>query len=340
MHIFYTDKHNLHSTDQVMIDGQPFITYEVPQRVEIIRNALLEANLGPLEAPTDHGIEPILHVHPQDYVRYINTVYSESARYYKTETPVFPETFASRNARRKPQTFLGLKGYYGFGTGTLILKDTGKAAYWSVQCALSTADCLPQGETAYALCRSPGHHAGVEFYGGFCYFNNAAISARYLGGKVAILDIDYHHGNGTQEIFYNDSTVLFCSIHAHPDDDYPFYWGENDEKGAGAGLGYNHNYPLPQGMTDSTYLEILEKALDVINDFRPRYLIVSAGFDIVQNDPVGGFNISTEGLHEIGVRIAALNLPTLILQEGGYLLNRLGDNAVAFLQSFFRLDNP
>ncbi len=208
------------------------------------------------------------------------------------------------------------------------------------------------GETAYALCRPPGHHAAADLYGGFCYLNNAAIAARSLaseagatrlppdkGGavaptKMAILDIDYHHGNGTQEIFYADPSVLFCSLHAHPDDDYPYYWGEADERGEGAGEGYNRNWPLPQETDDAVYLAALDEALAVIRAFAPRYLVVSAGFDIAAGDPVGGFNVTREGFNAIGRRIAALSLPTTIVQEGGYLLETLGENAAAFLRAF------
>ncbi len=186
-------------------------------------------------------------------------------------------------------------------------------------------------------------------YGGFCYLNNAAIVARYLqdsppllgqgsgersGTKVAILDFDYHHGNGTQAVFYDDPSVLFCSLHADPEDEYPYYWGYADERGEGPGEGYNRNFPLPLGVEDGPYLEALAEALDAIRDYGPNYLVVSAGFDIFTGDPVGGFNVSTKGIAQIGRAVAALGLPTVIVQEGGYLLMSLGENAVAFLEAF------
>jgi len=163
---------------------------------------------------------------------------------------------------------------------------------------------------------------------------NAAIAARSLGKQVAILDIDYHHGNGTQLIFYDDPSVLFCSLHADPDDDYPYYWGGAQERGSGAGTGFNHNWPLPQDTGDDAYLAALDEALAVITDFAPRYLVVSAGFDTIAGDPVGGFNLSTPGLRAIAKRIAALGVPAVIVQEGGYLLERLGESVVAFLSPF------
>jgi acetoin utilization deacetylase AcuC-like enzyme len=337
MHIIYTDQHKQHATDRVWFEGHPFVTEEVPARAEIILRAVQAARLGPVVPPTDHGLEPILAVHDTGFVDFLRTACAQSAAYYKQVTPVFASAFPVRHDRHKPKSFLGLAGYFAFSWGTPILEGTWEAAYWAAQCALSAADCVRAGaRAAYALCRPPGHHAAADLYGGFCYLNNAAIAARYLqaDARVAILDIDYHHGNGTQAIFYADPGVLFCSLHAHPDDDYPFYWGEADECGEGPGKGYNRNWPLPQGTDDASYLAALDAALAVIRDFAPRYLVVSAGFDIVIDDFIGGFRVTTDGLHEIGRRIAGLNLSTVIVQEGGYLLDKLGENAVAFLQIF------
>jgi acetoin utilization deacetylase AcuC-like enzyme len=171
-------------------------------------------------------------------------------------------------------------------------------------------------------------------YGGFCYLNNAAIAARALGGRGAILDIDYHHGNGTQEIFYANPDILFCSLHAHPDDDYPFFWGASEERGEGLGLGANCNWPLPLGCREAAYLAALDEALNTIAVFKPNWLVLSAGFDIGEGDPVGGFHITRQGFAEIGRRIACLGLPTVIVQEGGYLLEALGEFAVVLLSEF------
>jgi len=337
MHTVYTDRHKRHATDEIWLEGRRFDTEEVPARADIILSAIQTAQLGPVTAPSDHGIEPLLAVHDAGFVHFLRTVYAEHSAYYGQNDPVFTWTFATRHHGRKPKSFLGLMGYYAFGWGTPILEVTWEAAYWSAQCALSAADYVRAGErVAYALCRPPGHHAAADLYGGFCYLNNAAIAARYLRADagVAILDVDYHHGNGTQAIFYADPAALFCSLHAHPDDDYPYYWGEADERGEGAGDGYNRNWPLPQGVDDEGYLAALDAALVAIHEFTPRYLVVSAGFDIVAGDPVGGFRVTTAGLREIGQRIAKLDLPTIIVQEGGYLLDTLGENAVAFLQAF------
>lgn len=338
MYTVYTDKHLLHTTDRVTVEGNPFVSEEVPARAEILHAAVEAAGLGPIVPPADHGLAPILAVHDADYVHFLETVFAESAAYYGEPTPVFTWTFATRHTGRKPRSWRGLLGYYAFGWGSPILDGTWTAAYWSAQCALTAADLVLAGErAAYALCRPPGHHAARDLYGGFCYLNNAAIAARYLQtwhqGRVAILDIDYHHGNGTQAIFYADPGVLYCSLHAHPDDDYPYYWGEASEMGAGPGEGLNRNWPLPPGIDDAGYLAALDEALSAIHDFSPQALVVSAGLDIGAGDPSGGFNITAAGLAEIGCRIAALGLPAVIVQEGGYRPDTLGENAVALLSA-------
>lgn len=340
MDIVYSEKHHLHNTHQVEFEGNPFQTEELPIRSDLILEAFQGSNLGQVFAPTDHGLKPILAVHDRDYVEFLQGVYAQNANYYKEASPIFPSTFATRHRGRKPKSFLGLLGYYAFGWGSPILEGTWEAAYWSAQCGLTAADSLLTGSlAAYALCRPPGHHASTDLYGGFCYLNNAAISARYLQGKlqdarIAILDVDYHHGNGTQSIFYDDPSVLYCSLHAHPEEAYPYYWGYADEKGEGSGAGYNHNWPLLRSTTDDNYLTVLEQALDNIRTYSPGFLVVSAGFDIIKGDPVGGFELTIEGIGEIGKRIASLRLPTLVVQEGGYHLESLGQCAVTFLRSF------
>lgn len=358
MQIIYTEKHKALNTDEVIVEGRPDETYEVPARAELILKAVQDAQLGPVIGPTDHGLGPILAVHDPDYVQYLRSAYDESATYFGQAGPVFAWTFAGRHAARRPQGFLGRKGYYAFGHSTPILAGTWEAAYWSAQCALTAADLVRDGQrtlstTAYALCRPPGHHAAADLYGGYCYLNNAAIAARSLqqspppdtcghdqhhrgeeAAKVAILDVDYHHGNGTQIVFYSDPTVLYCSLHAHPDQEYPYYWGDVSERGRGVGRGTNRNWPLPRGTGEQTYLVTLEEALAFIGKFSPRYLVVSAGFDTVEGDPEGGFRLTPDSLSKVAQRIAALGLPIILIQEGGYLLESLAESALAFLRPF------
>lgn len=332
---FYSDKHALHATAGLVVDGQPFETDEVPARAEILLEAVQSAGLGPVSAPKDFGLAPIQAVHAEGFLSYLQTAYADNAAYFSQAAPVFPSTFHVRRGVRRPRGFLGQAGYYAFGVGSPLLEGTWTAAYWSAQCALSAAEAVRNElPAAYALCRPPGHHADTDLYGGYCYLNNAAIAARWLGPGVAVLDIDYHHGNGTQSIFYADPTVLFCSLHAHPDDDYPYYWGEADETGTGPGQGFNRNWPLPQSIEDEAYLTVLDEALAAVRAFDPRYLVVSVGLDIAIGDPVGGFRITPAGLNAIGSRIRALARPTVLVQEGGYLRERLAENAVAFLSAF------
>lgn len=338
MQIVYTEQHRLHATDQVQVEDYPFSTWEVPARAEAILACVQAAQIGPLVKPIDHGLAPILAVHDAGFLQFLQNAYTESAALTGSAGPVFTHTFATRYRGPVPQGFYALKGYYAFGWGSPILEGTWEAAYWAAQCALTAADLVREGErAAYALCRPPGHHAASDLYGGYCYLNNAAVAARALqaqSDRVAILDIDYHHGNGTQAIFYADPTVFFASLHAHPSDDYPYYWGYADELGDGPGLGYTRNWPLPLGTDDGAYLDALDRALEALIGFQPDWLVVSAGFDTVHGDPEGGFELTTEGLHKVGKRIAALGLRTVIVQEGGYRLDRLGEDAVGFLEPF------
>jgi acetoin utilization deacetylase AcuC-like enzyme len=340
MEIIYTPKHQLHDPTGIQVKSTPYTTDEVPQRAEIILQALTVAGLGTVLPPRDAGIEPILAIHTRELVDYLQTAYELQAQRAGQAGPVFPEAFPVQSPRYPTRHPTGRAGLFSFGPDCPILAGTWEAAYWSAQCALTGATRLLHGASSvYALCRPPGHHATPGLYGGFCYLNNAAIAARYLqdaghSRRVAILDIDYHHGNGTQEIFYHDPTVLYCSLHADPDDDYPYYWGGADEAGEGLGEGYNCNWPLPQGTADAEFLMALNEALDATACFGADQLVVSLGLDIAEGDSIGGFSITRQGIERIGAAVAALKLPTLIVQEGGYRLDTLGENAVAFLGSF------
>ncbi|MDO9486865.1 MAG: histone deacetylase family protein, partial [Sphingomonadaceae bacterium] len=224
--------------------------------------------------------------------------------------------------------------------GTPITADTWDAAYWGAQTALSALAPLLDGSarTSFALCRPPGHHAGADYLGGYCYLNNAAIAAqaaRDAGhARVAILDIDYHHGNGTQDIFWEDGEVLFASIHADPSTDYPFFWGHADEAGDGAGRGTTLNLPLPRGTKLPAYVAALDRALDAIAGFGPSFLVVSFGADTFEGDPISHFKIAEADYPLVAARIAAAGLPALVVMEGGYAVDALGDNVAAFLSGF------
>jgi acetoin utilization deacetylase AcuC-like enzyme len=223
-------------------------------------------------------------------------------------------------------------------TACPISADTWNSAYWSAETAATAADLVLDGERAvYGLSRPPGHHAFADMAGGFCFLNNSAIAAQHLRrahDRVAILDVDLHHGNGTQGIFYARPDVLTVSIHADPIRFYPFFWGHASERGEGPGLGYNLNLPLPRHSADEPFLEALDAAIDRIRAFAPGAVVIALGLDAFEGDPFGGLSVTTDGFARIGERCAGLGLPTAIIQEGGYVCDALGDNLTAFLTGF------
>ncbi len=312
---------------------------ETPLRIESILSALRTAGQEHFDPPGDFGLEPIKAIHDSDFLHFLEHVYLEYSEYIGVQAPFYSECFAVRRLPRKPETLIAQRGYYGFDVYTPIVEGTWNAAYWSAQTALTAAEHVRQGErVVYALCRPSGHHAGRDYYGGYCYLNNCASAAQHLqhasGKRVAILDFDYHHGNGTQDVFYHRDDVLFVSLHARPDQAFPYYWGWEDERGVDVGLGYTYNLPLPKGTDNAAYLNTLDRALARVARYDPAYLVVSAGFDIGPGDPYGGFAVDEDGIRGIGLRISALDLPTVIVQEGGYVPQKLGRYVVAFFEGF------
>ena len=302
---------------------------ERPVRVDRIMQTLGNAP-GVETAPVrEHGLEPILAVHDADLVDYLGRVCPKLGE----GEAVYPYVFPIRLRDRKPVDEEVQAGYYCIDTFTPLTRNALIAAREAANCALSGADLIAAGTTlVYALCRPPGHHAERRVYGGFCYFNNAAVAAQALAarGRVAVLDIDFHHGNGTQDIFYERGDVFTVSIHGDPSYAYPYFAGFADERGSGAGEGCNRNFPLPEDVGDDAYLEVLADALAVVRAFAPWVLVLSVGLDIAKGDPTGAWSISPEGFERIGAAIAALGLPTLAVQEGGYDTRTLGRNARAF----------
>ena len=230
-------------------------------------------------------------------------------------------------------------GQYCFDGTVPITATTYEAIIASRDIALTASRLVFNGDrSAFALCRPPGHHAGPNYAGGYCFLNNAAISAQWLRSagaeRVAILDIDYHHGNGTQEIFYQRSDVALVSIHGDPRFEYPFYAGHMDEIGSGDGRGYNLNLPLPKDTGFSAWNKAFESSIDCINRHAPDYLIISMGLDTFENDPIATFKLKNEDYGVIGANIAALGRPTVFIFEGGYAVSELGENAAALLMGF------
>ncbi|URW75233.1 histone deacetylase family protein [Sphingomonas donggukensis] len=303
---------------------------EVPARAE----AML-AVLGASEAPVDHGEGPILAVHDAGYVDYLKTAparWAEAGR----EGDVIAYTWPVVRRRDIDLTRIdALAGRYSMDAATPITANTWDAAYWSAQAALTALDIVLDGGQAFALCRPPGHHAGADYCGGYCHLNTAAIAAQAARdrdrARVAILDIDYHHGNGTQDIFWSRGDVFYASIHADPATDYPFYWGHADEVGEGAGVGTTLNLPLPQGTTLEAFRAAQGHALAAIARFAPDLLIVSLGVDTWEGDPISAFRLTTADYAVLAGNIAAAGWPVLTLMEGGYALEALGANVASFL---------
>lgn len=342
--------HHLHNPPHEILDGVLSAYFESPRRVELILAALASAGFPAPEAPQRFGLDPILAVHQSDYVKYLATAYERWVAAGLPASAVQPCTFTLPGFRPRSHSPQGLAGRYSFDLSAPITAGTYAAACASAEVALSGAALLLAGErAAYALCRPPGHHAAAAMAGGYCFLNNAAIAANYLATAgeqaagaswamrppvVAVLDLDFHHGNGTQAIFYERSDVFFVSIHADPDREYPYFLGYADERGAHAGEGYNLNLPLPAGVDDQAYCAALDHALNAISGYNPNYLVVSAGLDTFAGDPLGDFAVTTHGFALIGRQLAQLGLPTLFVQEGGYAIDDLGTNLVSLLSGF------
>jgi acetoin utilization deacetylase AcuC-like enzyme len=330
----FWDMHQLlHAPAQELHNGSFVPFAEHPGRPQSILAAL-----GPTEGPRDQGEAPLLRVHSRDYLDFLKGAYAD---WRAAERPGDAAGYIWPAVRRRPLKLDRIDarlGLYSIDASTPVAEGTWESAYWSCQTALGAFDALLAGERAtFGLCRPPGHHAGADYMGGYCYLNAAAVAAEAAIAacrRVAILDIDYHHGNGTQDIFYARGDVLFVSIHADPVTDYPFYWGHADETGEGEGKGTTLNLPLPRGTDMAAYGPALETALARISDFAPDLLLCSFGADTFAGDPISFFRIETADYTEIARRIAALNLPTLVLMEGGYAVDALGTNVAAFLSGF------
>ena len=339
MKIFYSETHRKHEPPFEVFDGGLRTPYlENPDRMDRILNALNRENWGEILAPTDYGLDPIYAVHDKDYIDFLASCWTEWLDSDPKDSSVLlPATFALRRNPQRPTSLLGRAGYYMMDLSACIVEGTYQAALASVNCALSAAQEVSDGvRSAFALCRPPGHHAGKDYAGGYCFINNASVAVNWLSlkGKVALLDIDYHCGNGTQDIFYERNDVLTISIHADPNFEYPHFAGYANETGAGVGLGFHKNFPLNKGTDDAEYLSTLEEALSLIRKFGAKYLVLSAGMDIYAEDPLGTIKVTTDGIREIGKRISALDLPTAIIMEGGYANEVLGENIVSLLREF------
>ena len=317
--IVFSNEHSIHHIPQ-----RGYV--ETPARVDAIARAFVGSPLIEFVRTRRFDERHIRAVHAPDFVTYL-------ARMCKTLEPkelVYPYVFPLRRPEKKPREMAIRAGYYCMDTFTPLTANAYTAARAAVDVALTGAQLTLAGHRiVYALCRPPGHHAERRVFGGFCYFNNAAIAAHLLSqhGRVVLLDLDYHHGNGSQDIFYKRSDVSFISIHGHPNHAYPYFSGFADERGADEGFGYNLNIPLPEHADDDVYALALKRALAAVDRHRPRFLVVSLGLDIARNDPTGDFRCTVRTFGRIGRELSALGLPVLCVQEGGYNTRQIGPHA-------------
>ncbi len=346
MKTVYSDDHRLQDGKAELNNGQLVPCFEMPSRADLVLARVREVGLGEVIEPTDHGLAPILRIHTEPFVNFLRDAWGEWVAEHG-EYDALPLTWPTRTLRhdRVPEVIDGKLSYYSLDAGTPITAGTWQAINAAANVALTGADLIRSGETvAFSLCRPPGHHASADVYGGYCFFNNAAIAAQSLrdGGvpKVGILDVDYHHGNGTQAIFYERADVPFVSLHADPRQEYPYFLGYDDERGAGSGLGANRNFPLPWGTAWDAYEPALVAGIAELESQRVEALVVSLGVDTFEDDPISQFKLRHEDYLRMGGAIASLGVPTLFVFEGGYAIDALGVNAVNVLTGFEHASAP
>ncbi len=337
MKVIYSAAHRQHEPTFFLVRGVARDSAEQPERAERLLAAVRRVGY-PVSLPDDYGRGPIAAVHTPEYLAFLETAYTQWQALGDSATEIIPNVHPARTPAVYPRSVVGRAGWHMADTACPIGQHTFAAACASAGVAVSAAELILAGEpAAYALCRPPGHHAYTDMAGGFCFLNNTAIAAQHLRrrfDRVAILDIDVHHGNGTQGIFYQRADVLTVSLHADPADYYPFFWGHAHERGVAAGTGYNLNIPLPLGTGDDGWLAALQPALERIREFAPGALVVALGLDAYGGDPLAALCLTTAGFGHIGACIAALGLPTVLVQEGGYLSAALGENLISFLHGF------
>jgi acetoin utilization deacetylase AcuC-like enzyme len=343
MRYVYDPRHTLHNPETEVQLGVPMPMFEVPARAESIRQALAADPLFESVDPTEHGDEPILAIHDEGLLRYLERAWGEWRDVVRDVPAIIPDTVLHPSLREgmgeaaETASPIGQIGRWCWDTMTPIVQGTYPAARAAVDVALTAADRVLGGERwAYGIARPPGHHAPHASFGGYCYFNNAAIVAEYVarrtGGRVAILDVDYHHGNGTQQIFYRRGDVFYASLHGDPDRAFPYFAGFAHERGIAEGEGTTLNIPLPAGCDDAMYLAHLRHALDALIDFGPATVVVSLGIDTYEQDPICDFALTTAAYHAVGEAAADLGLPMIVLQEGGYFVPHLGENVRQWLR--------
>ncbi|MGI9132335.1 MAG: histone deacetylase family protein [Rhodoferax sp.] len=340
---FYNAQHALHQGRFEMFRGTLVPCHEVPARLDYVQAELQRRGIGPLRTPPPCADSALEAVHSARYLAFLQNAWSEWVALDASHATrdALPSVWPVRSLRSDvlPENFAARMGLFSFDAGTPLTAGTWIAARAGADCALAAAQAVAEGVTAaFALTRPPGHHAGADFFGGYCFLNNAALAAQHLRqagvSRVAVLDLDYHHGNGTQAIFYQRPDVFFASVHGDPRTEYPFYLGYADETGSGAGLGANLNLPLGRGNDFGRWSEALELALAAIARFGAQALVVSLGVDTFIDDPISGFHLHSDDFLRLGERLHRLALPTVLVFEGGYAVEAVGVNVVNVLQAF------
>lgn len=345
MRVYAAERHRLHDPEREIESSGFQVPFESPRRADMIRAALAGDAAFDISEPAEWGTAPIEALHDPGLVRFLSSAWADYQAQHGPTHDVVPDVFAMPGLRAgmggiesagEPSTVSARLGWWCFETTTPITEGTYLAARSAVDVALSAADAVLAGDqAAYGLCRPPGHHATNALYGGYCFFNNAAIAAHHVaattGSRVAVLDVDYHHGNGTQQLFYDRDDVAFVSLHGDPARAYPYHTGFADETGTGRGSGSTFNLPLRAGVDDDAYLAELDKALDAVDAFDPAVVVVSLGVDTYVDDPMCDLAISTGGFRRCGSAVAARAHPMVILQEGGYADSALGANVTSWL---------
>ena len=340
---FYNELHAQHRGRHEFFRGALVPCFEKPERADAVLAELGRRGLGRIVTPHGVPLMSLERIHSPRYLHFLRTAWSDWLALDPANAgrDAFPSVWPVRSLRHdiEPDNFTAKLGLYSMDSGTPLTAGTWTAAKTGADCAVNAAHALRLGERgAFVLSRPPGHHAGKDFFGGYCFLNNAALAAQHMlddgARKVAILDIDYHHGNGTQSIFYDRSDVLFVSIHADPRSEYPFYLGHADERGDGAGHGFNMNLPLAPGSSVQAWFAALETACIRLASFGADALVVSLGVDTFAGDPLSRFALQSADYLKIGERLAYLNLPTAFIFEGGYAVKELGVNVVNVLEGF------
>ncbi|MCV6902936.1 MAG: histone deacetylase family protein [Achromobacter xylosoxidans] len=345
MHIFHNPVHRGHDGRHEMFRGRLVPCHETPARLEYVLDALRQRGIGTLQTPAAPDLDLIRRVHSPRYVDFLRDAWADWVALdpANAELDILPSVWPVRGFRHdiSPTNFAARVGLFSFDSGSPLTAGTWEAAVAGAACAIDAARAVSRGNgsrAAMALTRPPGHHAGADFFGGYCFLNNAALAAQALreagAERVAVLDIDYHHGNGTQSIFYERGDVLTVSVHGDPTTEYPFFLGYADESGHGAGRGANLNLPLATGTDFAGWSEALEQGLAAIGRFKPDALVIALGVDTYEGDPISKFKLRSADYLKVGARLARLGLPAVFTMEGGYAVAEVGTNVANVLEGY------